>query len=305
MSITQRLPAGMQVIERNWLSSNLIVFQEGHACSVVDTGYHTHGAITEALIDRARADRPLVRILNTHLHSDHCGGNARLAARHGCEILVPEASFEAARHWDETLLSYEATGQLCERFTPTGRLRPGESLRLVDQRWEVLAAPGHDPDSVILFQPDTRILISADALWQEGFGVIFPELIGESGFAEQAAILDLIESLAPAVVIPGHGPVFSAVDAAIGRARSRLAYFRDRPLRHAQYAIKVLVSYLMMELEHASREQLQHRLARASLIARSAALLGRSHDEALSEAIDSLVEGGQLREHEGVLRTAG
>jgi hypothetical protein len=30
------------------------------------------------------------------------------------------------------------------------------------------------------------LLLSADALWENGFGVIFPELDGESGFAEAA-----------------------------------------------------------------------------------------------------------------------
>ena len=34
---------------------------------------------------------------------------------------------------------------------------------------------GHDPHSVILFEPQDRILISADALWEAGFGVIFPD----------------------------------------------------------------------------------------------------------------------------------
>jgi len=31
----------------------------------------------------------------------------------------------------------------------------------------------------MLFEPDRRILISADALWQNGFGAIFPEIEGE------------------------------------------------------------------------------------------------------------------------------
>ena len=59
------------------------------------------------------------------------------------------------------------------------------TARLGGFDWQVISAPGHDPHAVILFNPDTRVLISADALWERGFGVIFPELEGESGFAEQ------------------------------------------------------------------------------------------------------------------------
>lgn len=299
------LPIGLQVIERNWLSSNLIVFSDPRGCTAVDTGYHTHAAITDALVDRARGHRPLTRIINTHLHSDHCGGNARLAARHGCEVLVPEASFDVVSRWDEARLSYRATGQECPRFTATGMLRPGEPIELAGLSWQVIAAPGHDPDSVILYEPSHRILIAADALWQDGFGVIFPELVGDSGFAEQEAILDVIETLAPAIVIPGHGSLFRGTEEALTRARSRLAYFRNQPQRHAQYAIKVLVSYLMLELESASRPQIHERLAGASHITCSAALLGLSHEAALSQAIDRLLESGQLKETDGILHTAG
>ncbi len=37
-----RLPGTMQVLERGWLSSNSIVFDEGDAISIVDTGYVSH-----------------------------------------------------------------------------------------------------------------------------------------------------------------------------------------------------------------------------------------------------------------------
>ena len=74
------LPPGMTVLERGWLSANNIVFaaQAGDAegAAVIDTGYVTHSAQTLALIESTLAGQPLARILNTHLHSDHCGGNA-------------------------------------------------------------------------------------------------------------------------------------------------------------------------------------------------------------------------------------
>ena len=34
----------------------------------------------------------------------------------------------------------------------------------------------------MLYQPDRCLLISVDALWANGFGVVFPELTGEPGF---------------------------------------------------------------------------------------------------------------------------
>ena len=59
-----------------------------------------------------------------------------------------------------------------------------EPLRAGGRDWEVLEAPGHDPDSVMLFDRAAGVLLSADALWEHGFGVVFPEMDGEPGFED-------------------------------------------------------------------------------------------------------------------------
>ena len=52
--------------------------------ALVDTGYATHAPQTLALVQQALGARPLDLIVNTHLHSDHCGGNALLQAAWPC-----------------------------------------------------------------------------------------------------------------------------------------------------------------------------------------------------------------------------
>ncbi len=69
------------MLERGWLSANNIVLMGPDGTALVDSGYHTHAAQTVALVGHALAGRPLDRLVNTHLHSDHCGGNAALASR--------------------------------------------------------------------------------------------------------------------------------------------------------------------------------------------------------------------------------
>src|SRR5690606_25945662 len=71
-----RLPPSIQVFERGWLSSNNILFTGADGTALVDSGYVTHAPQTLALVRQVLAGRPLERLLNTHLHSDHCGGNA-------------------------------------------------------------------------------------------------------------------------------------------------------------------------------------------------------------------------------------
>jgi glyoxylase-like metal-dependent hydrolase (beta-lactamase superfamily II) len=243
-----RLPPTIQVLERGWLSSNnVLMFDDGETATLIDTGYVSHAAQTIELVRHALQDRRLKRIVNTHLHSDHCGGNAALQRTFGATVAIPQGFAEAVASWDQKLLTFEATGQRCERFNFGSLLHAGDELHAGGLAWQVLAAPGHDPLSIALWNDDRRILLSADALWENGFGVIFPELEGESGFAEQRALLDLFEQLAPRAVIPGHGSPFADADAAITRARSRLAALAASPERNARQAAKALIKFLLLE----------------------------------------------------------
>jgi glyoxylase-like metal-dependent hydrolase (beta-lactamase superfamily II) len=244
------LPAGVMVFERGWLSSNNVLVLGQADAALVDSGYCTHADQTVELVRRGLEDRPLATLINTHLHSDHCGGNAAVqAAFPRVRTSVPPGHSDAVRRWDEEELSYAPTGQQCPRFSLDGVLFPGGSVRLGDLEWQVHAAPGHDQHSVILFEPRSRTLISADALWENGFGVVFQELEGDHAFDEVDATLDLISSLSPALVIPGHGSVFADASAAIERARSRLRSYVADPRRHAAHAAKVLLKFKLLELQ--------------------------------------------------------
>ncbi len=244
------LPPGLTVFERGWLSSNNLLFIDSERTALVDTGYCTHAAQTLALVGHVLGDRPLDDVLNTHLHSDHCGGNAALQARYPALVTaIPPGLAQAVADWNEDLLSHRDYGQSIVRYRFDRLLQPGTTERLGGRNWEVHAAPGHDNDAVLLFEPQSRTLISADALWQNGFGVVFPELGGHSGYAEVAATLDLIERLGPATVIPGHGAVFTQVADALAVARRRLEGFVRQPERHTRHAAKVLIKYKLLEME--------------------------------------------------------
>jgi glyoxylase-like metal-dependent hydrolase (beta-lactamase superfamily II) len=240
---------GLTVVERGWLSANMVIAQ-GRQTAVIDTGYVSHQAQTVSLVQAAFGRNGPRLLLNTHLHSDHCGGNAALQqAFPKLRTLIPPGHAAEVASWNTYALSYEPTGQSCPRFVFDAVLTPGQDLLIGDRHWQVLAAPGHDPHSVVLFEPDSRTLISADALWENGFGVVFPELEGLSAFAEVGATLDLIEGLQPRTVIPGHGAVFGYRPEVMARARQRLNAFVSDPKRHAQHAVKVLLKYKLLEVQ--------------------------------------------------------
>ena len=297
------LPPTMHVFERGWLSSNNILFlDDDRSATLVDTGYVSHREQTLALVQSQLAGRRLTRILNTHLHSDHCGGNALLQQATGARLAIPPGLANAVERWDEELLTFRATGQDCARFRHDDVLAPGTAWRLGEREWQVLSAPGHDPHSIMLWNPADRILISADALWQHGFGGIFPEIEGESGFAEQAAMLELIARLAPHLVIPGHGAPFTDVDAALGRAHQRLAALSADPARNARQVAKALIKFYLLDVRSLSLEALIRHLSGARYFnVINERYFRVPFDQLIERSVHELVAVGAADCHDGVV----
>ena len=250
------IPTGVQVIERGWLSANMVIAVGRHNTAVVDSGYCTHAEQTVSLVRGMLNDAPLDLLLNTHLHSDHCGGNFALQASfEDLRTLIPPGHAPYVANWDPVVLTHEPTGQLCPRFHHQGLLIPDTEIMLGDGLWQIHAAEGHDPHSVVLFEAETRTLISADALWENGFGVVFPELEGQAAFAAVGETLDLIQQLKPLTVIPGHGRVFAYSDEVLQRARQRLIAFTENPTKHAKHGAKVLLKFKLLEVQRQSYEE--------------------------------------------------
>ena len=295
----------MQVFERGWLSSNNILFVGKDSAALVDTGYCTHANQTLGLVSAALKGKPLDHIVNTHLHSDHCGGNAALQARYpAVQTHIPCGQAVYVTAWDEVALSYQPTGQNCPRFGFEHALKHGDEVLLGDDQWQIHAAPGHDLHSIILFEPQSHTLISADALWQNGFGVVFQELEGVQAFDEVAQTLDLIERLNPRTVIPGHGAVFGGDDVktALAVARNRLNGFVQNPLKHTRYAVKVLLKYKLLELQ-SIEESAFIQWAKSTPyfeMVRAKWYVDTPMDTWLSRYIEELIAGGAAR-REGLL----
>jgi glyoxylase-like metal-dependent hydrolase (beta-lactamase superfamily II) len=242
------LPEQIRVIERGWLSANNILLTGRDGAALVDSGYVTHAPQTIALVRHALAGAPLARLINTHCHSDHMGGNAALQREYACRTSLPVGEAPLIERWDEEALLLSYADQRAEHFRIDDTFAPGDTLQLGDLDWQVLAAPGHDPHATMLYAPEERILISGDALWENGFGVLFPHLTGRATtFAETRRTLESVARLDAAVVIPGHGRIFTEVDAALDRAFSRLRSYEEDVGRLARHCAKVMLTFALLE----------------------------------------------------------
>ncbi len=298
-----QLPDSLIVLERGWLSANNILCVEGESATLVDSGYVSHAAQTVDLVRHSLDGKTLSRIVNTHSHSDHIGGNAALQAAFGCEIVVPAGLHAAIADWDEDALLLSPLGQQSARFQHDRLLGAGTELSLGGLNWQALAVPGHDMEALAYYNPEKRILISGDALWENGFGVIFPELLGEAdGITSTRATLEMLSRLPIDIVIPGHGSPFNAVDTAFERAFRRLDGFAEDIERLAWHGIKVIVSFAMLEkrcLPSADFHQFIGSLPFAVDV--NTRYLDLPQDQLAERIVQELLRAGALRQEEGML----
>jgi glyoxylase-like metal-dependent hydrolase (beta-lactamase superfamily II) len=142
-------------------------------------------------------------ILNTHLHLDHCFGNAWAAERY--EVLP------MAHEDDETLLA--RMGEQAHMFglpfevktEKLGRyLKDGDVLMLGNNEIKVIHTPGHSRGGLCFYISSTGWLISGDSLFEGSIGRT--DLEGGSYATLIKSITEHLMILPEeTVVYPGHG----------------------------------------------------------------------------------------------------
>jgi len=133
-------------------------------------------------VSRALGGSRLARVLITHSHPDHVGGVPALLER------WPEAGI---------------------RNLAPDRCRDGEVIAAGDGRLVALHTPGHAPDHFCFFDEESRDLYCGD-LARRGGTIVVPASKG-GNLAEYLGSLRRVRDLAPARLLPGHGPVIEDV----------------------------------------------------------------------------------------------
>ncbi|GII93683.1 MBL fold metallo-hydrolase [Sinosporangium siamense] len=186
--------------------TNTWVVGGGDAVIVVDPGPDD-----EVHLRRVAAhvgERRVAQIVLTHGHDDHSGGARRFAELTGAPVRAVDPRH---RLGGEGL----AEGDVIEV--------PGAELR-------VHLTPGHTFDSVCLWLPQDRAMLTGDTVLGRGTTVIAPEGDLADYLHTLDRLRDLVGSLAAEVLLPGHGPVLTdpagTLNGYVAHRRERLAQIR-------------------------------------------------------------------------------
>ena len=298
------LPPQIHVFVRDWLSSNNVLLKSRDGHVLVDSGYARHAPLTLALLatPRGLGAEPLEWLVNTHCHSDHVGGNAAVAAKYACPIAVPEGEAPLIERWDTKALLYDYADQSAPPFAVDRAIPPATSHVWGDLEWQALAAPGHDMGALVFYNPEHRILISGDALWEHGFGFVMPPAVDPAALPATRATLEMLARLDVAVVIPGHGEPFLGVAPALERALKRVAAFEADPLRMARHALKVILTFALLDRQRLPLAEMGDYVERVGIFRDFNALFFRVPPARLAERLIAELEAvGAVRREDGWL----
>jgi glyoxylase-like metal-dependent hydrolase (beta-lactamase superfamily II) len=151
------------------LSMNLLLIEDGHRRTLIDTGvgprwdaksveiYGLQPVAAEALLaPLGLKPSDIDRVINSHLHFDHAGGNVEFDAAGVAVPAFPRAEYLVQRGELKTARSRNERTRGSYRPDDFESLVAGERLRLIDgdaaiDRWiQVRVAPGHTPHMQIV-----------------------------------------------------------------------------------------------------------------------------------------------------------
>lgn len=174
----------------------------------------------------------LSAVVVTHCHIDHIGtalgladlGVPVFALAEEVPILLGEAPRPNYTGFVGRCLHVAEGLSVGHRtFRQVGELSAGENL--FDSPWRIVAAPGHTPGSLALFDEESRDLISGDTLVSDyGTPRGADRLYAADHPRAQASALALLD-LEPTAIHPGHGRPLPAP--AYSRAREQLRRSRS------------------------------------------------------------------------------
>jgi glyoxylase-like metal-dependent hydrolase (beta-lactamase superfamily II) len=214
--------AAIALPDRGAVSNSGIVDLGGEAL-VFDTNF-APGAARELRAAAEELAGPVRTVVNSHWHGDHVRGNAVFE---GATVLATERTRELIATLGEQRLRELREGGLdelvqdlrerglTEELALLEELRdelPGFEQRLPDEEWDgerelgraVLRTwgGGHSESDAVLWLPEERILFAADLMF-----VGRQPWVGHGDPAHWLEILDRIDELGAATIVPGHGPV--------------------------------------------------------------------------------------------------
>jgi glyoxylase-like metal-dependent hydrolase (beta-lactamase superfamily II) len=283
-------------IERGYLNANHFVFCDLEPV-LIDTGYIRDFDETERLIEGLGVDlKQTRRIICTHTHCDHIGGNSRIQEQSGCEIALHRIGKHYIDRQDDWSTWWRYYGQEAEFFKCSMGLEHGDEIQVGPHRFEVIHTPGHASDGMVLYNRKDKVLISSDTLWENDLAVITPRVEGSAAVFAALESLQKLEGLQVEAVYPGHGRPFTDMAAALEHSRRKYQGYLQEPARMADDQLKRIFVYTLLMYRRLSEDELFMRLMAVPWYQETVDLFfSRDYEGKFGQIISGLLDKGVVQ----------
>ena len=192
----------------SWSGMFLVLRESGNI--LIDTAFapSIENLLLPALARRGMAPDDIDFVINTHMHADHFSGNAPFKKISKATLAAFELSAPKLRD------PYPSMNAIRSKFAPElpfvpiapgiASMEPDLILKDGDHLGDLMIVhtPGHDNDSICLFDERTGILFSGDSL--QGVGTPSSGVAFYQSRAEYLYTLDTVEKLDVKKILAGH-----------------------------------------------------------------------------------------------------
>ena len=255
---------------------NLYLLRDGDGWTVVDTGIGGHDTRKhwETLFRDVMDNRPIKKIIVTHMHPDHIGQAGWLTRYSQAQVWISRTEFFMCKMLcsdgpadvpDDAIRFYHQAGFTAEQLErykqgygqfgamveplPAGyrRIEDGNRIVIDGSQWEVVIGRGHSPEHACLYSLDHKVLLSGDQ--------ILPRISSNvSVFPTEPAADPLHDWLSSCValrarlpddvlVCPAHNEPFTGLHTRLSALIAGIIYGADDPIL---FMIMQIVAMLLM-----------------------------------------------------------
>ena len=188
--------------------ANLYLFVGKNKCLLIDAGV----GIYDIRRFLEKSEFKNIYVLPTHEHYDHTGGLKYFSPKN---IFITREIYKNIK--DKKLLGLEyfsprdlssGSKKLGKKYSiqiPKIKLYIQNNITLEDFDFEIIKAPGHTDSSIMLFEKNTKLLVSGDALYD---GKPYFDL-PNSNITDLKKTLKEIKKLKFKTLLPGHNQMLS------------------------------------------------------------------------------------------------
>jgi glyoxylase-like metal-dependent hydrolase (beta-lactamase superfamily II) len=202
---------------------------------------HTEETVVawRTLISGALANRPVTRVISTHMHADHVGMAGWLGRIFDCQLWMSRLEYVTCRSLfsdtgrdapEDGIRFYRAAGwdddaidDYKSRFGGYGRgitslpdsykrIEDTDELQIGGRVWKAVIGRGHSPEHVCLYCPSLRVFISGDQVLPNISSnvSVFPTEPAADPLSDWLESLSALQTRVPddALVLPAHNTPF-------------------------------------------------------------------------------------------------